>query len=152
MRHISYTCLSNHQLEITLCLTAYISVDYVQSLGLMPQLPWTHLMQKQIGFVCLWLCHSTFQWFRDVVWFFSAGLPDLVPDPYYIQAASYIQKVQMYALHCAAEENCLSRCISLFDIWLSVVQNISSSLSHNTSILCMTFGNASALFCVISCL
>uniref|UniRef100_A0A667X5G8 Lysyl oxidase homolog n=1 Tax=Myripristis murdjan TaxID=586833 RepID=A0A667X5G8_9TELE len=36
------------------------------------------------------------------------GLPDLVPDPYYIQAASYIQRVQMYALRCAAEENCLS--------------------------------------------
>ncbi|XP_061739146.1 lysyl oxidase-like 5a [Nerophis ophidion] len=41
--------------------------------------------------------------------FFSHGLPDLVPDPYYIQAASYIQRVQMYALRCAAEENCLSR-------------------------------------------
>uniref|UniRef100_A0A667XDV6 Lysyl oxidase homolog n=1 Tax=Myripristis murdjan TaxID=586833 RepID=A0A667XDV6_9TELE len=38
----------------------------------------------------------------------SRGLPDLVPDPYYIQAASYIQRVQMYALRCAAEENCLS--------------------------------------------
>uniref|UniRef100_A0A3B4T621 Lysyl oxidase homolog n=1 Tax=Seriola dumerili TaxID=41447 RepID=A0A3B4T621_SERDU len=38
----------------------------------------------------------------------DAGLPDLVPDPYYIQAASYIQRVQMYALRCAAEENCLS--------------------------------------------
>uniref|UniRef100_A0A673WC40 Lysyl oxidase homolog n=1 Tax=Salmo trutta TaxID=8032 RepID=A0A673WC40_SALTR len=37
------------------------------------------------------------------------GLPDLVPDPYYIQAASYIQRVQMYALRCAGEENCLSR-------------------------------------------
>ncbi|KAG7267796.1 hypothetical protein CRUP_003215 [Coryphaenoides rupestris] len=37
------------------------------------------------------------------------GLPDLVPDPYYIQAASYIQRAQMYALRCAAEENCLSR-------------------------------------------
>uniref|UniRef100_A0A3P9KSN4 Lysyl oxidase homolog n=1 Tax=Oryzias latipes TaxID=8090 RepID=A0A3P9KSN4_ORYLA len=36
------------------------------------------------------------------------GLPDLIPDPYYIQAASYIQRVQMYALRCAAEENCLS--------------------------------------------
>ena len=44
----------------------------------------------------------------------SAGLPDLVPDPYYIQAASYIQRVQMYALRCAAEENCLSRYSSLF--------------------------------------
>nr|XP_020468692.1 protein-lysine 6-oxidase-like [Monopterus albus] len=41
--------------------------------------------------------------------FFHNGLPDLVPDPYYIQAACYIQKVQMYALRCAAEENCLSR-------------------------------------------
>uniref|UniRef100_A0A3P8RNJ8 Lysyl oxidase homolog n=1 Tax=Amphiprion percula TaxID=161767 RepID=A0A3P8RNJ8_AMPPE len=39
----------------------------------------------------------------------SSGLPDLVPDPYYIQAASYIHRVQMYALRCAAEENCLSR-------------------------------------------
>ncbi|XP_034035717.1 lysyl oxidase-like 5a [Thalassophryne amazonica] len=41
--------------------------------------------------------------------FFHNGLPDLVPDPYYIQAASYIHKMQMYALRCAAEENCLSR-------------------------------------------
>ncbi|XP_067370653.1 lysyl oxidase-like 5a isoform X1 [Channa argus] len=40
---------------------------------------------------------------------FHNGLPDLVPDPYYIQAASYIQRMQMYALRCAAEENCLSR-------------------------------------------
>lgn len=40
---------------------------------------------------------------------FFPGLPDLIPDPYYIQAASYIQRVQMYALRCAAEENCLSR-------------------------------------------
>nr|XP_046248841.1 lysyl oxidase-like 5a [Scatophagus argus] len=40
---------------------------------------------------------------------FHNGLPDLVPDPYYIQAASYVQRVQMYALRCAAEENCLSR-------------------------------------------
>ncbi|XP_041913235.1 lysyl oxidase-like 5a isoform X1 [Alosa sapidissima] len=41
--------------------------------------------------------------------YFHNGLPDLIPDPYYIQAASYIQRVQMYALRCAAEENCLSR-------------------------------------------
>uniref|UniRef100_A0A3Q2XQ92 Lysyl oxidase homolog n=2 Tax=Hippocampus comes TaxID=109280 RepID=A0A3Q2XQ92_HIPCM len=41
--------------------------------------------------------------------FFHNGLPDLIPDPYYIQAASYIQRVQMFALRCAAEENCLSR-------------------------------------------
>uniref|UniRef100_H3DDI8 Lysyl oxidase homolog n=1 Tax=Tetraodon nigroviridis TaxID=99883 RepID=H3DDI8_TETNG len=41
--------------------------------------------------------------------FFDNGLPDLVPDPFYIQAASYVQRVQMYALRCAAEENCLSR-------------------------------------------
>ncbi|XP_046893023.1 lysyl oxidase-like 5a [Hypomesus transpacificus] len=44
--------------------------------------------------------------------FFHNGLPDLVPDPYYIQAASYIQRVQMYALRCAEEENCLSRSAS----------------------------------------
>ncbi|XP_042273105.1 lysyl oxidase-like 5a [Thunnus maccoyii] len=41
--------------------------------------------------------------------FFHNGLPDLVPDPYYIQAASYIQRAQMYSLRCAGEENCLSR-------------------------------------------
>ncbi|KPP58713.1 protein-lysine 6-oxidase-like, partial [Scleropages formosus] len=41
--------------------------------------------------------------------FFQNGLPDLVPDPYYIQAATYIQHVQMYSLRCAAEENCLAR-------------------------------------------
>ncbi|KAK7889513.1 hypothetical protein WMY93_025073 [Mugilogobius chulae] len=40
--------------------------------------------------------------------FFHSGLPDLIPDPYYIQSASYIHRMQMYALRCAAEENCLS--------------------------------------------
>lgn len=39
----------------------------------------------------------------------SAGLPDLVPDPYYIQASIYVQRVPMYNLRCAAEENCLAR-------------------------------------------
>ncbi|XP_028329195.1 unconventional myosin-IXb-like [Gouania willdenowi] len=34
---------------------------------------------------------------------------DLVPDPYAIQAGAYIQRMQMYSLRCAAEENCLSR-------------------------------------------
>ncbi|XP_061457933.1 protein-lysine 6-oxidase-like [Rhineura floridana] len=41
--------------------------------------------------------------------FFHHGLPDLVPDPYFIQAGTYIQRVQLYALKCAAEENCLAR-------------------------------------------
>lgn len=36
------------------------------------------------------------------------GLPDLVPDPYYMQASVYVQRVPMYNLRCAAEENCLS--------------------------------------------
>ncbi|XP_068167352.1 protein-lysine 6-oxidase [Antennarius striatus] len=36
------------------------------------------------------------------------GLPDLVPDPYYIQAGTYVQRMPMYSLRCAAEENCLS--------------------------------------------
>lgn len=36
------------------------------------------------------------------------GLPDLVPDPYSIQAGAYAQRVPMYNLRCAAEENCLS--------------------------------------------
>uniref|UniRef100_A0A672QTD4 Lysyl oxidase homolog n=1 Tax=Sinocyclocheilus grahami TaxID=75366 RepID=A0A672QTD4_SINGR len=36
------------------------------------------------------------------------GLPDLVGDPYYIQASAYVQSVPMYNLRCAAEENCLA--------------------------------------------
>ncbi|XP_042276328.1 protein-lysine 6-oxidase-like [Thunnus maccoyii] len=36
------------------------------------------------------------------------GLPDLVPDPYYIQIATYVQRLPMYNLRCAAEENCLT--------------------------------------------
>ncbi|TWW60788.1 Protein-lysine 6-oxidase [Takifugu flavidus] len=36
------------------------------------------------------------------------GLPDLVPDPYYIQTGTYVQRISMYNLRCAAEENCLS--------------------------------------------
>uniref|UniRef100_A0A3P9D4M6 Lysyl oxidase homolog n=1 Tax=Maylandia zebra TaxID=106582 RepID=A0A3P9D4M6_9CICH len=41
--------------------------------------------------------------------YFQNGLPDLVPDPYAIQAGTYVQRMQMYALRCAAEENCLAR-------------------------------------------
>ncbi|XP_078422842.1 protein-lysine 6-oxidase [Cetorhinus maximus] len=40
--------------------------------------------------------------------YFQHGLPDLVPDPYYIQVSTYVQKVHMYNLRCAAEENCLA--------------------------------------------
>ncbi|KAM8973384.1 lysyl oxidase homolog 1 isoform 3-T3 [Pelodytes ibericus] len=36
------------------------------------------------------------------------GLPDLVPDPNYIQAATYVQRAHLYSLRCAAEERCLS--------------------------------------------
>ncbi|KAM3611815.1 uncharacterized protein V6R79_024557 [Siganus canaliculatus] len=36
------------------------------------------------------------------------GLPDLVPDPYYIQIGTYVQRLPMYNLRCAAEENCLA--------------------------------------------
>ncbi|XP_039659384.1 protein-lysine 6-oxidase-like isoform X2 [Perca fluviatilis] len=38
----------------------------------------------------------------------AVGLPDLVPDPYYIQIATYVQRMPMYNLRCAAEENCLA--------------------------------------------
>ncbi|KAM6149166.1 protein-lysine 6-oxidase isoform 1-T1 [Erethizon dorsatum] len=40
--------------------------------------------------------------------YFQYGLPDLVADPYYIQASTYVQKMAMYNLRCAAEENCLA--------------------------------------------
>ncbi|XP_061135193.1 protein-lysine 6-oxidase-like [Syngnathus typhle] len=36
------------------------------------------------------------------------GLPDLVPDAYHIQVGSYIHRIPMYNLRCAAEENCLA--------------------------------------------
>ncbi|KAG8440263.1 hypothetical protein GDO86_006145 [Hymenochirus boettgeri] len=36
------------------------------------------------------------------------GLPDLVPDPSYVQAATYVQRAHLYSLRCAAEEHCLS--------------------------------------------
>ncbi|KAJ8417659.1 hypothetical protein AAFF_G00225020 [Aldrovandia affinis] len=35
-------------------------------------------------------------------------LPDLVPDPHYVQASTYIQRAHMYSLRCAAEEKCLA--------------------------------------------
>ncbi|XP_061776824.1 protein-lysine 6-oxidase-like isoform X2 [Nerophis ophidion] len=41
--------------------------------------------------------------------YFQNGLPDLLPDPYAIQAGAYVQRMQMFALRCAAEENCLAR-------------------------------------------
>ncbi|KAL2079750.1 hypothetical protein ACEWY4_025494 [Coilia grayii] len=40
--------------------------------------------------------------------YFQHGLPDLVPDPYYIQASTYVQRMPMYNLRCASEENCLA--------------------------------------------
>ncbi|XP_076857350.1 protein-lysine 6-oxidase [Brachyhypopomus gauderio] len=40
--------------------------------------------------------------------YFQNGLPDLVTDPYYVQISTYVQRVPMYNLRCAAEENCLS--------------------------------------------
>ncbi|KAJ8401634.1 hypothetical protein AAFF_G00379510 [Aldrovandia affinis] len=40
--------------------------------------------------------------------YYQHGLPDLVPDPYYIQASTYVQRVPMYNLRCAGEENCLA--------------------------------------------
>ncbi|XP_029475921.1 protein-lysine 6-oxidase isoform X2 [Rhinatrema bivittatum] len=40
--------------------------------------------------------------------YYQNGLPDLIPDPYYIQAAIYVQHMSMYNLRCAAEENCLA--------------------------------------------
>ncbi|KAG7481483.1 hypothetical protein MATL_G00067050 [Megalops atlanticus] len=40
--------------------------------------------------------------------YFQHGLPDLVPDPYYVQASTYVQRVPMYNLRCSAEENCLA--------------------------------------------
>ncbi|XP_030631816.1 protein-lysine 6-oxidase [Chanos chanos] len=36
------------------------------------------------------------------------GLPDLVLDPSYVQISTYVQRVPMYNLRCAAEENCLA--------------------------------------------
>ncbi|XP_027022679.2 protein-lysine 6-oxidase isoform X1 [Tachysurus fulvidraco] len=40
--------------------------------------------------------------------FFQNGLPDLIPDAYYVQTSTYIQRVPMYNLRCAAEEHCLT--------------------------------------------
>ncbi|XP_075199809.1 protein-lysine 6-oxidase-like [Anomaloglossus baeobatrachus] len=37
------------------------------------------------------------------------GLPDLIPDALFIQTATYIQRIPLYSLQCAAEENCLAR-------------------------------------------
>ncbi|NWS30580.1 LOXL1 oxidase, partial [Polioptila caerulea] len=36
------------------------------------------------------------------------GLPDLVPDPNYVQASTYVQRAPLYSLRCAAEEKCLA--------------------------------------------
>ncbi|XP_077641928.1 protein-lysine 6-oxidase [Lonchura striata] len=40
--------------------------------------------------------------------FGARGLPDLVPDPSYVQASTYVQRAHLYALRCAAEERCLA--------------------------------------------
>nr|XP_014338993.1 PREDICTED: lysyl oxidase homolog 1 [Bos mutus] len=38
----------------------------------------------------------------------KTGLPDLVPDPNYVQASTYVQRAHLYSLRCAAEEKCLA--------------------------------------------
>ncbi|KAF7695260.1 protein-lysine 6-oxidase-like [Silurus meridionalis] len=40
--------------------------------------------------------------------FYQYGLPDLIPDAYYVETSTYIQRVPMYNLKCAAEEHCLT--------------------------------------------
>ncbi|XP_016374221.1 protein-lysine 6-oxidase-like, partial [Sinocyclocheilus rhinocerous] len=50
--------------------------------------------------IFVYFCNKTLQCF--------IGLPDLVGDPYYIQASAYVQSIPMYNLRCAAEENCLA--------------------------------------------
>ncbi|RMB94531.1 hypothetical protein DUI87_29343 [Hirundo rustica rustica] len=35
-------------------------------------------------------------------------LPDLIPDPNYVQASTYVQRAHLYSLRCAAEEKCLA--------------------------------------------
>lgn len=47
--------------------------------------------------------------FGAVFFPFSPGLPDLVPDPNYVQASTYVQRAHLYSLRCAAEEKCLAR-------------------------------------------
>ncbi|XP_030042970.1 lysyl oxidase homolog 1 [Microcaecilia unicolor] len=36
------------------------------------------------------------------------GLPDLIPDPNYVQASTFVQRAHLYSLRCAAEEKCLA--------------------------------------------
>lgn len=64
------------------------------------------------------------------------GLPDLVPDPYYIQASAYAQRVPMYNLRCAAEENCLARYIVRTDVFLKRdLSVILRALGHNNHLV-----------------
>lgn len=59
--------------------------------------------------ICDHLLHLYIFMGYNIIPFSLLGLPDLVPDPYYIQASAYVQRSPMYNLRCAAEENCLSR-------------------------------------------
>lgn len=60
---------------------------------------------------CIRIKHKTGSWIKlaSLCNVPPSGLPDLIPDPYAIQAGAYVQRMQMYALQCAAEENCLAR-------------------------------------------
>ncbi|XP_066277064.1 protein-lysine 6-oxidase-like isoform X2 [Branchiostoma lanceolatum] len=46
----------------------------------------------------------------------NPGLPDLVPDPYVIQATAYLDTQPMSKLQCALSENCLARSASNADL------------------------------------
>lgn len=66
-------------------------------------------------FVCFYLFETKCCFLAENIFFeincqsFISGLPDLVPDPNYVQASTYIQRAHMYSLRCAAEEKCLAR-------------------------------------------
>ncbi|XP_073507134.1 protein-lysine 6-oxidase-like [Phyllobates terribilis] len=52
---------------------------------------------------------------------YQYGLPDLIPDVLLIQTATYIQRVPLYSLQCAAEENCLAR--SAYSLGISEISS-----------------------------
>lgn len=68
-----------------------------------------HLSSGQSGLSCYFYSSVHFLVSFNKTFQCFIGLPDLVGDPYYIQASAYVQRVPMYNLRCAAEENCLAR-------------------------------------------
>ena len=86
------------------------------------------------------VCSLSTGWRICVLFLSVGGLPDLYPDPYYVQISTYVQRLPMYNLRCAAEENCLARYSTLLQCnielcWINILLGECSYSSRAVNLL-----------------